>query len=238
MNRRLEPARIVPAVESHVADLAPRLREADRREVRAAFGRPADAILASGFRNARRCWTVVAGRRPVAMFGVGRRPQRRIGTAWLLASDELGRFRGQLRREGPYWVDVLMVGHDVLANFVMAENRLAVRWLTWLGFELLALHRGAGLGGEDFWEFAAFRPGTRERYLPRAARPASAVEPGSCPALTVGPDGPPPSPVAGAGARRARVPDAGSRLSGGSAESGPVSEPERAERGRPAGSRG
>lgn len=178
MNRRLEPARIVPAIESHVADLAPRLRDADRREVRAAFGRPADAILATGFRNARRCWTVVAGRRPVAMFGVGRRPQPRVGTAWLLASDELGRFHGQLRREGPYWADVLMVGHDVLANFVLVENRLAIRWLTWLGFELLVLHRGAGLGGEDFWEFAAFRPGTRERYLPRAASTESAVEPG------------------------------------------------------------
>ena len=178
MNRRLEPARLVPAIESHVADLAPRLRDADRREVRAAFGRPADAILATGFRNARRCWTVVAGRRPVAMFGVGRRPQPRVGTAWLLASDELGRFHGQLRREGPYWADVLMVGHDVLANFVLVENRLAIRWLTWLGFELLVLHRGAGLGGEDFWEFAAFRPGTRERYLSPAASTASAVEPG------------------------------------------------------------
>ena len=131
MDRRPKPARIVPAVAAHVEDLAPRLREADRREVRAAFGRPAEAILGSGFRNARRCWTVLAGPRPVAMFGVGRRPHPRIGTAWLLASEEFGRFRSQLRREGPYWVEVLMTGHDVLANFVMAENRLAVRWLTW-----------------------------------------------------------------------------------------------------------
>ncbi len=168
MDRQPQTAWVVPAVAAHVGELAPRLREADRREIRAAFGRPPEAILEAGVRNARRCWTVLAGRRPVAMFGVGRRPQPRIGTAWLLASDEFGRFRGQLRREGPYWVDVLMVGHDVLANFVLAENRLAVRWLTWLGFELLVLHRGVGFGGEDFWEFAAFRPGTRERYLARA----------------------------------------------------------------------
>lgn len=199
MDRRPEPARVVPAVAAHVEALAPRLREADRREVRAAFGRPAEAILGAGFRNARRCWTVLAGPRPVAMFGVGRRPQPRVGTAWLLASEEFGRFRSQLRREGPYWVEVLMAGHDVLANFVLAENRLAIRWLTWLGFELLVLHRGAGVGGEDFWEFAAFRPGTRERYLARvppasdadsspaapsgsagrdAARPDSSPEPG------------------------------------------------------------
>ena len=238
MNRRLEPARIVPAIEPHVADLASRLRDTDVHEIRAAFGRPAEVILRSGFRNAKRCWTVVAGRRPVAMFGVGRRPQPRVGTAWLLASDELGRFRGQLRREGPYWVDILMVGHDVLANFVLAENRLAIRWLTWLGFELLVLHRGAGLGGEDFWEFAAFRPGTRERYLSRAARSAAAVEPRSCPARAVGPDAPPPSLVAGPGARRAHATDAKSGLSDGGAESGPASGPERGTCGHPAGSTG
>ena len=238
MNRRLESARIVPAIGSHVADLAPRLRGADRREIRAAFGRPAAAILGTGFRNARRCWTVVAGRRPVAMFGVGRRTQPRVGTAWLLASEEFGRFHGQLRREGPYWVDVLMVGHDVLANFVLAENRLAIRWLTWLGFELLVLHRGAGLGGEDFWEFAAFRAGTRERYLSHAARSASPVEPGSSPARAAGPDAPSRSLAAGPGARRARAADARSSLSGEGAEPGPTSAPERRACGRSAGSPG
>ena len=172
MDSRIGRAFVIPAVASHVERLGPRLCGADRREVKAAFGRPARAILAAGFRNARRCWTVVAGDRPVAMFGVGRRREPRIGTVWLLASDDFEPFRGQLRREGPYWVEVLMSGHDVLANFVLAENHVAIRWLTWLGFELLVLHRGVGRGGEDFWEFAAFRAGTRSRYLP-ASEPSS-----------------------------------------------------------------
>ena len=180
MDRPPERARVVPAVAAHVEALAPCLREADRREIRAAFGRPADAVLRAGFRNAKRCWTVLAGERPIAMFGVGRRPQPRIGTAWLLASEEFERHGRQLRREGPYWVDALMIGHDVLTNFVPDENRVAVRWLTWLGFELLVLHRGVGTGGEDFWEFAAFRAGTRERYLARepgvpSAEPADSL---------------------------------------------------------------
>ena len=183
--RRPDRAWVMPATADDPGYLAPRLREADRREVRAAFGRPAEAILEAGFRNAKRCWTVSAGGLPIAMFGVGRRREPRIGTVWLLSSPGLDRFRGQLRREGPYWVDVLMVGHDVLTNFVAAENRVAVRWLTWLGFELLTLHRGAGTGGEDFWEFAAFRPGTRARYLPdrernegaASERPAHAAPP-------------------------------------------------------------
>ena len=208
LNRRRDRARVVPAVESHVASLAPRIREADRYEIRAAFGRPAEVILRSGFRNARRCWTVLGGGRPVAMFGVGRRPQPRVGTAWLLASEEFGRYRGQLRREGPYWVDVLMAGHDVLANFVMADNRLAVRWLAWLGFELLVLHRGAGFGGEDFWEFAAFRPGVRDRYLARVPL-ASTAGPGDADAPAANR---PPEPGPGAGgdrSARGRHPGAG-----------------------------
>ena len=181
MDRRPEPARVVPAVAAHVEALAERLREADRREIRAAFGRPPGAILKAGFGNAKRCWTVLAGDgRPIAMFGVGRRPHPRIGTAWLLASEDFERYGRQLRREGPYWVDALMSGHDVLTNFVPDANRIAMRWLVWLGFELLVLHRGVGTGGEDFWEFAAFRTGTRERYLardPGASPTASADAP-------------------------------------------------------------
>ena len=165
-DQQSDRAWVRPATAADLGYLAPRLRDPDRREVRAAFGRPAEAILEAGFRNARRCWTVSAGGQPIAMFGVGRRRDPRIGTVWLLSSPDLDRFRGQLRREGPYWIDVLMAGHDVLTNFVAAENRVAVRWLTWLGFELLLLHRRVGKGGEDFWEFAAFRPGTRARYLP------------------------------------------------------------------------
>ena len=167
MNGGGNAVRVVPAIPMHAEDLAPRLRAADRDEVRAAFNRPADEILRIGFTNAKRCWAVLDGRCAIAMFGVGRRPEPRVGTVWLLASDDLDRFRPQLRREGPYWVEVLMAGHDVLTNAVAAENRVAVRWLRWLGFELLVLHRGAGSGGEDFWEFAAFRPGARQRYRPR-----------------------------------------------------------------------
>ena len=180
MNSRVGPAWIAPATASHVEALAPCIRVEDRREIEAAFGRPADAILRTGFRNARRCWTVFGGgARPVAMFGVGRRRAPRIGTVWLLASDEFDSFRGQLRREGPYWVDILMSGHDVLGNFVPADNAIAIRWLSWLGFELLALRRGIGTGGEDFWEFAAFRQSTRERYRPALPSPAAGAAAGA-----------------------------------------------------------
>ena len=202
MNHRPEPARVVPAVVADVEALGPRLREADRREIRAAFGRPAEAILQAGFRNAKRCWTVFADDRPIAMFGVGRRPQPRVGTAWLLASDDFEGYGRQLRREGPYWVDALMIGHDVLTNFVPAENRVAVRWLTWLGFELLILHRGVGTGGEDFWEFAAFRAGTRERWL---AREPGAPSAGSADSPRVDGDAESkPDPRFGKGAREPR----------------------------------
>ena len=202
VSRRPPPAWVAPATASHVEDLAPRMRGQDRREIEAAFGRPAEAILRSGFRNARRCWTVLGGGRPVAMFGVGRRRAPRIGTAWLLASDGFLEFRGQLRREGHYWVEVLMVGHDVLANFVAADNATAIRWLSWLGFEMLALHRGIGTKGEDFWEFAAFRPGTRERYLTAVPRPSTGAAGGTSPAAAAARSDPAPRGGRGSGTRR------------------------------------
>ena len=202
MNGRSDRAWVAPATARHVEEFAPHLRERDRHEIRAAFGRPAESVLRSGFRNARRCWTVLAGERPVAMFGVGRRQAPRVGTVWLLASDDFERFGNQLRREGPYWVDVLMIGHDVLANFVAADHRVAIRWLSWLGFEFLVLHRGVGAGEEDFWEFAAFRPGVRERYLAAVPRPPAEAEPGVSPASSGTVAGPAQRAKRAAGSRR------------------------------------
>ena len=91
------------------------------------------------------------------MFGVGRRRNPKVGTVWMLSSEELFDHRLQFVRTCSSWVERMMDGHDVLTNFVHAGNDVAIRWLRWLDFEFLERHEDFNGSGEDFWLFAKFR---------------------------------------------------------------------------------
>ena len=199
MDHRPERARVVPAVAAPMSRSSPRAfarRTGARSGPRS--GGPRKRSLRAGFPQFEA--TVLDGlrRRTVrsrcsGSAGARSRGSGPRGSSRPRSSGDSAASSGAKALIGPTssWPAT-----DVLANFVMAENRIAIRWLTWLGFELLVLHRGAGFGGEDFWEFAAFRPGTRERYLARVP-PASSAAP-----IDATRAGRSTEPEAGAGAER------------------------------------
>lgn len=75
--------------------------------------------------------------RPVGMFGVGDiNVLARVGAPWLLGTEDLPRHAMIFLRNCPYWVGQLLEGYDTLRNSVDDRNKLAVRWLKWLGFKM------------------------------------------------------------------------------------------------------
>ncbi|GHV58467.1 hypothetical protein FACS189460_6000 [Deltaproteobacteria bacterium] len=63
-----------------------------------------------------------------------------VGAPWLLGSDLLERpevSREFIRQSRPHLAE-LEPGFRKLHNLVHAENKLAIRWLKWLGFSLAA----------------------------------------------------------------------------------------------------
>jgi hypothetical protein len=144
------------AVPEDIDLLAQTMREADRRELWALDRiTPGDALRMS-LEAAVRAYTVKTGAGEViCMFGVG--PLGGMlgftGCPWMLGSDLLERpeISREFIRRSREWARTLEMGFTLLVNRVHAENRLAVRWLKWLGFTFA--DRPERINGEDFYLF-------------------------------------------------------------------------------------
>lgn len=122
---------------SDCASLAPRVREADKREIFAAQGvTPITALIAS-VRASSHAYTVTVDDEPEIMFGVV--PASIVyghGVPWLLASDYVEKRPLTFLRGSVKALEDITSKYDSLANFVDARNTHAIRWLDWLGFEV------------------------------------------------------------------------------------------------------
>lgn len=113
------------------------MRKADVDEVAAARGVTPFEAMALSLRKSARAWTIIADGVPIAMFGVGDvNILAGIGSPWMLGTDELPRHSTIFLRNCAYWVGQLLEGYSVLRNCVDDRNKLSIRWLRWLGFEV------------------------------------------------------------------------------------------------------
>lgn len=145
----LRPAELGDAVA-----LAEQLRPADRAEVAAALGGDHDllagiraCILASSL-----CWSAVSsGDHLIAVFGVA--PLGDLaGSPWLLGTERLDHHAKSLMRLSPPCIVQMLQAFPHLVNFVHAENRKSIRWLSRLGFTL-SPPQPYGVRGELFHPF-------------------------------------------------------------------------------------
>ena len=130
--------RIEPATLEHAEELADKMREPDRNEIWAAtHEEPLRATVLSVLAS-RDPMTGFAGDRLVCMFGVGS-PMicSTMGVPWLLATDELESCARPFLRRSRGAVREMMNGYQLLRNYVDARNVAAIRWLDWIGFEVL-----------------------------------------------------------------------------------------------------
>jgi hypothetical protein len=158
--RGLRPRRFIdyyirPARPEDVKNLAPRLREADRREIWALGRLTPEEALGRSLEISVKARVALTGGRVILMWGVARRGGLLgfTGTPWLLGSDILERpevSREFIRQSKPYARE-LEEGFNRLENWAHGENRLALRWLKWLGFSFA--ERPTPWNGEYFYRF-------------------------------------------------------------------------------------
>lgn len=156
MMSRFTDYHIRPSRPEDVKLLGPKIREIDRREVRAMSGLEPEEALALSFERSTRVFSALTGDgKIIQMWGVGPVGPLLgfVGMPWLLASDILQRpevSREFIRQSRPYARE-LEEGFTRLENRVHAENRLAIRWLKWLGY--CFADKPERWGGEDFYLF-------------------------------------------------------------------------------------
>lgn len=138
-------------------ELAPRMREADAREVMASGGyTPLDALLVS-LVNADETNTIIHEDKVIGMFGVGTCDESGMGIPWMLASEEINDISFQFLRESRYWIRRVQDKYPLLYNYVAAENTVAVQWLRFLGFKFIREIENFQDGGLTFYEFVRIK---------------------------------------------------------------------------------
>lgn len=152
-----------PPTRDRVEFIAERLRAADVAEL--AITHPGQApgdVLRDAIDSAR--WAIVAevDGRPAIVYGVTPTPDPRVGSAWMLATDDLRRVSREFIARCRAEVRLMEQTFLVLFNEVHRENKLALRWLEWLGFTV-DRERPTGPNGElfVFWKGEAIRCAAR-----------------------------------------------------------------------------
>lgn len=144
----------LPATEEDARDLAPRLREADRREIIALTGMVPEAALPlslgpntwAGFSDAGEL-ALLFGCNPVAEY-----PD--VGVVWLVGNDLIARRPREFHSVALQWLDQIHAKHPILTNMIDERNRLHMAWLRRLGFVFLRRIERWGAESRPFIEFA------------------------------------------------------------------------------------
>jgi hypothetical protein len=145
---------VVPATLEHVAEMAPRMRDADRAEVWASCGMTPEQALEVSMATSGEVWAALQDGRVVCIWGVGdAEGYPGVGVPWLLGTDAVREIRRTFLRECRRYVAGWMSRYEVLVNFTDDRNTLSHQWLRWLGFTIMEPepHGVAGLPFRKFY---------------------------------------------------------------------------------------
>ena len=158
-----------PATAADAQMLAPNLRESDLVELAAGDGREPLVALTQSIEQAKFALALRDGRgRTVSLLGVNWiAANPRAGSIWFVSDQRLDSFGLVFLEHVRLAFDDLVAGHDVVSNWIHEPNTKTVRWLKWMGFEVLSRHRSER-SGEWFLEMARFAsPVVRDLYVHR-----------------------------------------------------------------------
>jgi len=142
-----------PAILADALQLAPKVRIADREEIRASNGSsPLEALVIPFTYKEARSYTIIGTAKEgvIGMFGVAPTKDPEYGIAWLLSSEDLFKHTKQFIKECPYWVSQMSEGYTYIYNWVDRRNWKSLKWLQFLGFEAKEEMKQYGVGKLPF----------------------------------------------------------------------------------------
>jgi hypothetical protein len=121
-----------PIQAGDVHYLADNLRIPDREEIEAFKLDPLSGLESSVNVSDKVLTLVEPDGTPAALLGTT--PHHKV---WLLGTDAIERHPITFLRHSKEVLEELFAGHPFLWNFVLKSNTLHIKWLQWLGFDLL-----------------------------------------------------------------------------------------------------
>lgn len=143
-----------PVQGGDIGELAVTLRDEDRVEIMAMAdpGARPRQILQEAVDESLRCWALELHGELAALLGLVPSQDPRVGVPWLLGSRAVGRHPRTHIRATRRYLAVMLDLRPCLFNYVHADYRTSVRWLSWMGFTLHA-PQPLGVNGELFHPF-------------------------------------------------------------------------------------
>ena len=142
-----------PAILADALQLAPKMRIADREEIRASNGSsPLEALVIPFTYKKARSYTIIGTAKEgvIGMFADAPTKDPEYGIAWLLSSEDLFKHTKQFIKECPYWVSQMSEGYTYIYNWVDRRNWKSLKWLQFLGFEAKEEIKQYGVGKLPF----------------------------------------------------------------------------------------
>lgn len=145
------------ATFNDVADVASRLRKADREEGWATLGRDPSLFLTLGY-DPNRTWVLFNAQGDnVALAGVATTGDENVGQVWMVATDLLLNHQIEFLKHTHNFIDMLHTQYDLLFNWVDARNEVHIKWLKWCGFTFIQKHEKWGPLGLPFYTFVRIK---------------------------------------------------------------------------------
>lgn len=147
-------AHVRRAISADIVFLAPKMRQADRDEIKASDNVGAVEALMTPFEyRGHRTWSVIGTDEEyvIGMFGSVPTLDPDYGIAWLLSSEELFKYKKEFIKQSPQWVDEMGKGYRYLYNYVDCRNEKSIKWLMYLGFNTIRREEEYGKGKLPFY---------------------------------------------------------------------------------------
>lgn len=146
-----------PATVEDCYELAPKLREADAREVFASGGFTPLEALTQSFELSEETNAIIHDDEVIGLFGCGSCEYTGGGVPWMLGSDKIVDIPTAVLRVSHRWIKEKQEEYPILYNYVAAENTVAVDWLRFLGFTFIREIEDYMGGGLTFYEFVRIK---------------------------------------------------------------------------------
>jgi hypothetical protein len=130
-------AAVVRFQPEHGKHIVANMRELDRKEIYYQSLLDAETAVRITLANSVAAWTGLWDGEPAVIWGVARRSKLgRVGVPWLLGTDAMDNAPLKIARQSRAYVERFASVFPRMENHVLAENRRAVVWLRWLGFDM------------------------------------------------------------------------------------------------------
>lgn len=147
-------AHVRRAISADIVFLAPKMRQADRDEIKASDNVGAVEALMTPFEyKGHRTWSVIGTDEEyvIGMFGSVPTLDPEYGIAWLLSSEELFNYKKEFIKQSPEWIEEMGKGYKYLYNWVDCRNEKSIKWLRYLGFNTIRRDEQYGKGKLPFY---------------------------------------------------------------------------------------